>query len=505
MKKGKFLTVIIAVCLCASMLLCFVSCSTPNNESVSANALQSHLNGAVYNTDGYVKTHDKAMIFMPGLMASAMYETDGDEQMWGMSRFVNLALSLLSYNAEGKTVEEKHAFLDETIKSIACDENNVPYTKLRVANMEDPDAYDAFGGMKGIYDLVEPVYSKQYDMIVWQYDWRQHNMGAAEQLELFINSMGYDKVMFFTHSMGGVVVANYLSRSIENRNKVELFMPFGGPFLGSMDAVTNLFPIEKTEEFVFDYDNLTASSLITVIQDILTGKSKINVFDFALGLINNILESDFEMQDLARTIPSVYQLLPFPSYNETLYFDSSDEYSYVNADSSISVEGEALNSEAFMDYLKEFSWTKKANGDYLPVVDNLENYQSNLYFDISQVPENLKDRAYSADGKSVFVTELVPTEYVIGNSMNTLVACNLSENGTIKDFYYSEEGDGTVPAYSATAGRPLDSDHVYIVNCIPHGPLLDNKNGYTVSMTGLQYVLGVLDNYIEYTDAELNL
>lgn len=330
-------------------------------------------------------------------------------------------------------------------------------------------------------------------------------MGSAEQLELFINKMGYEKVMFFTHSMGGVVVANYLSRSLENREKVELFMPFGGPFLGSMDAITNLFPKEKTGEFVFDYDNLTGNSLITVIMDISTGKSNIGVFDFALGLINNILESDFELTDLARTIPSVYQLLALPSYNQTLYFDSTDSYSYVNSDGAVSIEGKALTSDEFLTYLKGYDWTKKKNGEFMPVIDNLEAYRNNLYFSIENVPDTLKDRAYSADGKSVFVTELVPTEYVVGCSLDTVVACNLSENGSIKKLYYSEEGDGTVPAYSASAGRPLSSDHVYIVNGIPHGPLLDNKNGYTVSTTGLKYVLKVLENYIENTDTELNL
>lgn len=503
-KIKKFTALVLCLILLLSSSAMLIGCAKDDPEEVKIPEMQVHTLGAVYPEAGYMDVNSKkAMIIIPGLMASQLYEDytleDGKPiEAWGYGFFIDLVTSLL--DVKDGTTEEKHAFFEAAINSLACDENNVPINKLRVSTMDDVNAFDAFGGCEYIYDILQPLYGNQYDIFCWQYDWRQHNMGAAEQLEKFINGCGYEEVMFYTHSMGGIVVANYLSRSQENRDKVKLFMPFGAPFLGSMDAITNLFtwlPDPNAPEIDWEY---YSNNLVSVVTALMGGEDLgLNLFDFAVGLVNYMLEVDFSLADLARTIASVYELLPFDQYFNTQYFDEAKTETimidgipvsaYVNKNSALYKDGEAFTGTSFQSYMAAFDWAKKENGENQPAIANLVSYRDKFFFE--------------KDGKTVFVTELVPTEYIVGVGKSTTVAVDLTADGQIKEVYKSLLGDNTVPAYSASAGLSLTHERVHLVYGVEHGPLMNNDEANPTEKTGLRYVADILDKYIEYTDAEL--
>ncbi len=79
-------------------------------------------------------------------------------------------------------------------------------------------------------------YGYDYDCLMFNQDFRKSPADSAAELEEFINSRGYQKVIFMSHSMGGPVVNSYLGRSKANRDKVELYMAFAPATLGSFDA-----------------------------------------------------------------------------------------------------------------------------------------------------------------------------------------------------------------------------------------------------------------------------
>ncbi len=79
-------------------------------------------------------------------------------------------------------------------------------------------------------------YGYDYDCLMFNQDFRKSPADSAAELEEFINSRGYQKVIFMSHSMGGPVVNSYLGRSQTNRDKVQLYMAFAPATLGSFDA-----------------------------------------------------------------------------------------------------------------------------------------------------------------------------------------------------------------------------------------------------------------------------
>ena len=454
MSKTKLLGIIGGVVAIAFVAgFCVFAYFGAQSDVWDGESLQSHTKGAIYDYRYYKKNvkHDKAMILIPGLMASSFYNPETEEPMWGMDGFGNLAVTMIKQD----TQEKRSAYFDFVINSLKCDENNVPLMRERVATMNDHDGYGSFDGMKYIYDLVFPVYGDRYDVVVWQYDWRQHNMGSAEELEKFVNYNGWKEVMFFTHSMGGVVVSNFLARSAVNREKTKLFMPFGCPFFGSMDAINNLFEVK-------DADGL---------------------MNQLFNMVGAYAQREFSLVDVARTLASVYELLGFPAFDDAWYYDPASPY-YVGAGGMIGDGTRYFDSKGIYELVCSYDWSKRSDGSLMPAVKNLIDYQNRFYVD-------------DGNGNKVFVSETVPTEYIVGIDVETTVAVTVDSEGRITGKTKSLCGDGTVPAYSASAGHSLDDPRVHLVYGVQHGPLANDSFQATKEQSGLKYVLGILEKYIK--------
>lgn len=489
--RKKTISIVLSLVLLLS-LCCFAlfACNKEEEEEVKL----LHTDGAVYADASYFQSkHNKAMILIPGLMASSLHTTKTDEyfetntQVWGVQGFINL----VSVAAPDDSTFRASALMN----LLGSDENGTPHTKLRVDDMRDADAYGSFQGMSYLYDLLSPLYGEQYDIIVWQYDWRETNVGSAEQLELFINAKGWDEVMFFTHSMGGIVTANYLARSAANREKTTLFMPFGAPFLGSMDAIPNLFVDTVTTGGGFE----------------LAG-AEVDLFGLLTEMMSEGTEK-FTMATLARTVTPVYEMLPTDAFNASPFFSADsgtvsaqvkdadgnvtktiNYINYVGADSSILLSGRSATMAEYLSFIASFNWAKRADGTSIAAVANQTSYVSSLLID-------------NGSGNKVFVTELVPTEYMLGIGMETSISADINAAGEITAYKKSMLGDGTVPAYSATAGHSLNDENVHFVVGVSHGPLANDSalDGNTADVTCLKFVPNIMKKYIEKTDSELGL
>ena len=508
MKFTKAFTVLILVFILSCSVFIFSACDGSADSSAK---------GAVYE-ENFTPTKDKAMILIPGLMASALFNAETDEAIWSPKGFLNLVgefddnLSALDAKYEGNTYnnsdydkEKQRLLQDLLIKYMGCDDNGVPNTTVRVANMSSENPTDAFGGMGYLYKDLYAKYREQYDVVVWQYDWRQSNVESARHLKEFIDKCGWSKVQFYTHSMGGIVVSNYL-KDAANRSRVELFMPFGAPLLDSMDAVTNLFSEEA----------------LAFVKDLFKG----------MGM-------DFNLAEVARLIPSVYELLPTKEFFEL----------YGEGDSPIFINGQPATYSQFMDSLLTQSWVKGSDGEVKDFIKNLEAYQDAFFVNASYDSKNGVWVEDSNSEQKVHVSQLVPTQYVIGVGKFTVNRSHLVGEDTVSEDYTDQDkteidasdsifsnyigvtggqgngkvfirdyetgifrglGDGTVPAYSASCGQPLDSANCHLVYGVKHGPLLndsvDSINGYCPAyLTGLAYIDEVVPNYVAKTDAELVL
>ncbi len=438
--------------LCIALVLCIaviptVLCACDNDDGEKKEEektvdVYDHDNGALYNED-WTPTHDKAVLFIPGLMASALYDTeltypDGTPYCWwGADGFGKALGGLISQ--PGK----KQFYLDGYMNLLTCDEDCIPENVYRIANMKDVQDYDAFKGMGYSANRFKQYFAANniddYDVLCWQYDWRQSIQGAGAKLEEFIEKCGYDKVMFVTHSMGGIVASEYLKKA-ENRAKVELFLPFSAPFLGSMDAVTNLFS--------------SVSSGQDIIGELL-GVLGINLIDFT------------------HNMASVYDLLPMDPFNSVTEYFGTDG-------SCLTMDGEVYTPAQLRAFIKEKDWAKGSNGELKTVLADLDKFQSDFFQD-------------DGNGNKVHVSRLVNTHYVVGHGIATIVTVNMdSENSAVIDKETSLWGDGTVPSYSASAGLPMTASNVHVVEGVEHGPIANEVNG---TVTGLVYIEGILDEF----------
>ena len=420
------------------------ACKEGENPSPATRDVYNHDYGALYQED-YTPQNDKAVIFIPGLMASAIYDIELEKKdgtpfcWWGYEGFGDAVISL---KTGGDTAFD--FYLEGYTNFLTCDADCIPVERYRIANMKDVQNFDAFGGMSYSAERFRKYFAENniegYDILCWQYDWRQSIKGAGAKLESFVNAMGYDKVMFVTHSMGGIVVAEFLKKA-ENREKVELFMPFSAPFLGSQDAVTNLFSNLSGEE-----------GMMTVL----------------LGML------DLDLKDFARNFASVYNLLPFPEFASLPYF--------AQGGSPLTLDGEALTISDFREFVFEKDWAKGTDGKLKKILQDLDSFQSAFFI------ENEK-------GEKVHVSQLVNTHYIVGRGLDTVVGVNLSSenDGGVLSVVTNQLGDGTVPSYSACVGLPLDSANVYIVDGVAHGPIANELSGGQES--GLKYIKGILDSF----------
>lgn len=378
----------------------------------------------------------KAIIMLPGFGGSIFIDPDldakialVDDQNGNLNVTDLLTKILVSDKLKNMGLEAYAEYI------LGCDEDGKIINEIPVCNMNTGEDYidSELSIFRPIRQYLEANYSQFYDIIVWQFDYRKSMEITALDLENFINSNGYDKVIFYTHSMGGAVVANYLVKE-ENRAKVELFVPVAAPLFGTYGSEGYIVsPLEGfsypiTESFVIDVD--------------------VNV----TGILSNMT--------------SIYEMLP----NEGFEYTGNN---YYFLDNQIITAEQAHNLLAAQ---KDWFWKLDSEGNRIepkPMMGRLKEYTSKFWV--------------NSGDEIKFITDLVPVEYVAMRGISTVVGLNYRYNGGFS-VITSLEGDSTVSVVSATVGHPLDSANVHIVDGVSHINIFEDPVTEVLISIAEQYI-----------------
>ena len=411
----KLITLLLIVCLVGIMTSTLYAC-----------------NGSSTDGDGNDENVKKnAIIITHGIGQGCLYYADTNQPTpYCISSLDSEGISaLLADNGSS----ESSNLLDDILGALYLDENCVSTNNLRGTTMDDPTGqYAMLSLLKPLCDSLQEAYGDKYDILCWGYDWRMDNRQAAKELEDYINAKGYEKVILMGHSMGGNIVADYLSRSAENRNKCALFVPVGSPFFGSADTYyfmyRGIFPNLTAIMKGSDYDFLSNLDLDGMVQSS-------GVTPQLLALVSNC--------------PSLYQIFPSEAYFE-------DPNAPDTADSAFCYEDMFYDYTETLEYFAEYEYSSRSDGSAKAGLADLPDYHASNYVEV--------------DGKPVHVTKLVRTEYIVGTDCLTPFGVGVTENGDEYEVtcynYYA--GDAIVSAWSASAGTSLDADNVHVFSGRTH-------------------------------------
>lgn len=376
-------------------------------------------------TSSCAKKEKKAIILIHGIMGGALYDADSNEAVWALDS-INSS-EILSFLGTVPTM----------MTDMALDENGVSVENLRVANMTDERGkYTMLSMFEPLYTSIQAEYGEDYDVKLWQYDWRLDNLQSAAKLEQFIAENDYDKVIFVTHSMGGNVVSQYLANSEANKEKVELFIPISTPFLGSAAAYY----------FILDGMFPNVGNLMTSIPTGTGREDFSSIYNNFSGMVDSLKPMFLEF---GKNIPSVYMLSPFAEY--------SNDPEYATGVTALQLNGVSQTHSEAAAYFSSLSIAKKADNTLKPGFALYEDYQTG--------------HMVLVDGVYKHISNTVNTQYIASHGVATLLSINVNStnNSIIKsDDVNTTWGDGVVSTYSATAGNSRDAANVHIVEGSNH-------------------------------------
>jgi len=387
------------------------------------------------------KKEKKAIIIIPGVTGSALVDSNTGEALWDpMNGAVsvndlfdengNISISGPSGQALVNTLIDVVANLnspDSLIKRLGINEDGSPTdTAVVPADMNTPSdlKYGTVGFYKEMYQELSERYNKDYEVTIFQYDWRLDVAYNVEKLEQFIENIGYDRIIFVSHSMGGVITTNYLLKK-ENRAKVDMFLSVATPFLGSVKALRLL--LDPTEVLDMLPEN---------IRSLLSDK------------INEILAP------LLWNSYVGYQLFPTADYFDTPQYTESSPF-YIN--------GSESTYRQMMDYIGALSIVRKSDDSVKPQFSAAEEFHGGQFVTVG--------------GERKHITDLVNTYYFVGVGVDTDMSVKVDGDG-IAETVFTKDGDLIVPKYSASCGKSLDDERVFTyLNC-NHGDIASKFNQF---------------------------
>ena len=240
-----------------------------------------------------------------------------------------------------------------------------------------------------------------YDMVhYFAYDWRLDNARSAERLGAFIDTIlfqsGASRVDIVAHSMGGLVAARYIADG--NQRNVRRLITIATPFLGS-GKVPYVFATGRMIEVPF------------------------------LGYI-----STYEMRRLSSHMLSAYQLLPFRD----------------------DIANSPVGQRTLGSFQEGFG-LRNVPRDAVPFITNNlpmlnlagEQVEPSVRSGLMQNAIDFRDGLFLPDGRHII--ETVDHHVIIGEgNTRTIRRTYFSLGGSYVVDLSFEDGDGTVPVWSAT-------------------------------------------------------
>ena len=270
-----------------------------------------------------------------------------------------------------------------------------------------------------------------YDVVFFAYNWLGDLTDSAKRLEKHIQANGYDKVVLVTHSTGGLLAANFISRNRDNKKRVEKAILIAAPLYGTY---TSLQPIEtgKTK----DLDSMLENNGISA---------------GFLGIKHSVVHN--WVKAVTKNSPTTYQLLPSEEYLKTAAVVYEDDIP--NPVTTRSKYYEVLNGSSNIN-------SNLTNG----------NERSHDYF-----------RTTILGGDIIKVLKSVDTYLIGSKNGNATPAIAVYSNkllgGTkLEDIIYKNDGDGTVMGISSSAQRTSGKIELNYKDFSPcnHGDLASEKN-----------------------------
>ncbi len=125
------------------------------------------------------------------------------------------------------------------VYSMKCDSEGKPLFDVGVLDPivnNEKEPFRRYGGLdiyKNLYLRLCRDFMPEYDVILYEYDWRNDPYDTAVMLDKYITDKGYDKIVFVSHSVGGNVSSYYMSLGEDRVKKVVKHISVGAPYLGT--------------------------------------------------------------------------------------------------------------------------------------------------------------------------------------------------------------------------------------------------------------------------------
>jgi len=383
----------------------------------------------------------KAVIILPGLFASGLYDSETGKAVWdpfedldvyygdimppeGGINFGKIAALLLEESVADEVkkimANQNYGEEDSLLNLMAVNEDGTPAVPSVVGvpwyEYEGRIKYGAINAQKQMYFSIYEKYKDDYNVEIFNYDFRRDNRYTAELLEDYINQKGYKEIILVSHSNGGHVAAIYLARSQANRDKVKKYISYNAPYLGSFSAIRIL------------------ENLDTMIPDMVAG-----IPDFwkkALKNIFNNLEDVFNKQFMKiLNMWTVYHLLP--NYELlTNEYDGEQAAYYFDGERKI-----FENEQELYEFYCSRPWARHENGELKPAMIDWLDYIDSL-------------KVTLPSGEKVYSPTLVDTTYFAGmdcEGPNKVYFETKDDALVMTDAQTTTKGDGTVLLTSAVA------------------------------------------------------
>ena len=367
--------------------------------------------------------------------------------------------------------------------------------------------YGVFGIYRNFVDNISQKYGNDYDVFVYNQDWRISPAKSAEELENYINRKGYKEVVFMSHSMGAPVVNNYLVRSRENRDKVKLYMGFAPATLGSFDALAALAcPDTYVDKFLagMNLQENMLNMIKNMVQNALGGQLG-DFFRNNQGLMSLVpswqlvSSAQYDEQNPAITVDGkaitskdelydLYASMRWAKYltPKSQAVQESEDYDGVLYNRVLAQEGQAKDSDGYR--VKDFA-------------ANLASYFDNMFIDGKIASEQINSYYFLGTGMANTITgmSLTTKKDADGNVLYDDYGCVQYDYRLLSDGYGSAVkcGDGTVPYYSSIGGNTATAE--FIESLGDRLVELDSQNhgmvGVSWDLLGA-YVMDLLEQYL---------
>ncbi len=334
-------------------------------------------------------------------------------------------------------VEEYGSLNKNLLHNLSLDEHGNPLNPNIVPTNDYTGPYEnLIYGVLGAYKSQVVTLSEKYpdyDVVVFNYDWRldvEHNEALFEQ---FLAEKKYSKIVLTTHSLGGQVCNYFLAKSQAHRDMVEAFIMYSPATLGATMALAYLDNLwDALDDFVGMIDGVTDmfgdNAMISTVVD--------SVFDKVDGLMN------YQAKSFLQNMSSVIQLLPSFKLLETYH---EAEGIWILKDKY----GNDIDTEdKLFDFYYDHDWAVQHNADGTV---KMENGKPVLKDKVASLREHQHSLYVEKDGKEVIAADLVNSYYLIGYGQNNTIT-TYDESIDAGWTFSMDDAKGTVNKYSKMAG-----------------------------------------------------